>query len=400
MASPPLPEKRVDPVRLIHVITGLETGGAEMMLQKVISRTGDSFDHQVISLRTEGSVAKLLRAQGIAVSALGDMSGRPNPALLGRLVTALREAKPDLVQGWMYHGNFASRVARSLMGGRWPLHWSIRCSIGEAGTEKPMTRLVRRLGVSLSGPISSIIYNSDRARRQHEAIGYPSSRSLVIPNGFDTDRFRPSAPARAAFRRLHGIEDDTFVIGHVARVDPMKDQQCLLAAAKKVVEASTKCVFVLAGRGVPELAHPSAPTAGLVKSLEGKILLLPEQTDVSALMPAFDLFVLSSAFGEGFPNVLGEALCCGIPCLATDVGDCAAIIGNVGRIVPPRNPDMLAAATLEFLADADLGRRVGPQLARDRAKKNFSLATVADRYRDQWLRGSDATRPGGARCAA
>lgn len=376
-------------VRIAHVITGLETGGAEKMLLKLISRSSGAFKHVVISLRTIGTVGQLLQARNIQVIALNSHPGRFSVALLFRLATQLRFVKPDIVQGWMYHGNFAAFIAKRMMGAGWPLCWSIRCSIGDPGTEKWITRAVRRVCAPIAGSIASIIYNSDRARHQHECAGYSSAKGVVIPNGFDTEVFRPNALARIAFRQRFSLEEDQPIIGHIARFDPMKDQATLVAAALKVARCLPNAIFIFAGPGMLNLPGTPDSTASVLTLLKNKVIFLPEQENVAELMSAFDVFVLSSAFGEGFPNVLGEALSCGVPCVATDVGDCADVVGDCGAIVPPRDPEKLAAAILHILTAASSEREALSRRARRRAEQYFSIADVVTKYESAWHFAAD-----------
>jgi glycosyltransferase involved in cell wall biosynthesis len=319
-------------------------------------------------------------------------------SLLLRLARELRAVRPDVVQGWMYHGNLAAWGARILLRAKWRLFWSVRCSIGEPASVKLTTRITRDVCAWLSGPVTCIIYNSQLARRQHEEIGYPADKGVVIPNGFDTERFRPNANARAAFRRRYSISDGQAVVGHIARVQPMKDHPNLLLAALKVTAQAQNTIFVLAGPRMTRLAD-GREAAAAIDALGDKVMLLPEQENVNELMVAFDVFVLSSAFGEGFPNVLGEAQSCGTPCVATDVGDCAVVIGETGIIVPPRNPDMLASAMLKLLRMPAHEREQLGLRARARMQQSYSLANIAAMYAASWLDAESAGEQGSP-CAA
>src|SRR5665213_1017829 len=266
-------------MRIAHVITGLDTGGAEMMLKKLISETHGTFEHVVISLKTNGPVGRSLQNLGVPVIALGGTSRRVSPALLFRLAKEIRAVKPDLVQGWMYHGNQAAWGAKILLRAKWRLCWSVRCSFGEAGSVRFATRVIRNVSALLSKPVHCIIYNSHLARSQHEKIGYPADKGVVIPNGFDTEQFRPNAEARRAFRQHHGIAETALVVGHVARAQPIKDQFTLLSAAVEVVHEAPSALFVLAGSGIPGLATAGSECAAPINTLDGRVKLLPEQQD-------------------------------------------------------------------------------------------------------------------------
>lgn len=380
-------------MRIAHVITGLGTGGAEMMLKKVVSETAASCDHVVISLKDGGAVGKTLQGLGIPVIALGGKSGRFSLSLLIRLARELRAIEPDLVQAWMYHANLAVWVARFLLRGHWPLCWSVRCSIGAPSSIKWTTRLVINICAYLGKRTTSIIYNSHLACGHHENIGYPRARSLVIPNGFDTRAFVPDARAKERFRCHHAIPYNHVIIGHIARAQPLKDQRTLLLAAAKVLERAPNTIFILAGTGIPRLADAGNKNALLVEALGDRVLFLPQQDNVNELMAAFDIFVLSS-IAEGFPNVLGEALSCGVPCVATDVGDCARIVGKQGIIVPPGDPGKLAAGILKLLAMPSDERRAWGLAGRARMEKDYSIRAVAQMYLACWKAAAKAAGQG------
>ncbi len=386
-------------MRVVHIITMLEIGGAEMMLKKLVLETKSDFEHVVISLHTIGTIGKELGEAGVRVIALEGQRGIPSPSLLIRLVKELHDIKPDIVQGWMYHGNFAASLSRRVMRARWPISWSIRCTISTQNLEKPVTRLIRNVSMYFSGPVKSIIYNSNASREQHEDMGYPAKKGSVIPNGFDTDVFKPNLSARSQFRVRYLVDDAQIIVGHIARVDPMKDQETLLLSASKVLEQNSNVFFVLAGRDVPTLARSGTAGGSVIGALGKKIILLPEEGGVSDLAAAFDIFVLSSAFGEAFPNVLGEALSCGVPCVSTDVGDCAAIIGDAGAVAPVRDPGRLASAILNLLRMPEHERRDLGLTARARMQRDYSLEKVAAMYAAHW-RDSEESGKQASRCVA
>jgi glycosyltransferase involved in cell wall biosynthesis len=196
-----------------------------------------------------------------------------------------------------------------------------------------------------------------------------------VPNGFDTLRLHPDPAAGARLRATLGIPETAFIIGHVARLDPMKDHATFLAAASLVATAQDRARFVIVGKDTESLA-PDVARYGLSQ----KVHLLGERDDIASLMPGFDLFCLSSAFGEGFPTVLGEALACGVPCVSTDVGDAARIVDSCGRIVPPGQAAALAAALIEMATLAPESLAALRRTSRQRIETTFSLAHIVQRY--------------------
>lgn len=361
--------------------TGLATGGAERMLVKLVSQLhGRSYEFAVVSLLDAGTQGPLLRDLGVPVDALRIRRPVALPALPLRLRRCVRHFRPDVIQGWMYHGNLAATIARRLAGSPARLVWGIRQTFYGMAHERPLTRGVIRANAALSAASERIVYNSSLSRAQHAAAGFKDERGIVIPNGFDTDQFRPDPTARAAARSRLGIPERAEVVGLVARDHPMKDHANFLAAAGRVAQARPDSVFVLAGAGVnPSNARLEALVAQA--GLHGRARLLGEVTGVQQLYPAFDAAVLSSAWGEAFPNVLGEALACAVPCVATDVGDAAAIVGEAGRIVPPADSERLAAAIVDVLNLGAEGRRALGEAGRRHVEQHYSLAAIADSYR-------------------
>lgn len=365
-------------VNIAHVITGLSVGGAEMMLLKLLAhRRRDDLRHDVLSLRPDGKLGDRLRALGITVHALNMRRGMPSPLDVRRLTRWTRERAPDILQGWMYHGNLAAWWAWRAAGGRCRLLWNIRHSVSDPALEKWMTRRLILLGARLSGRPETILYNSETAAGQHEALGYDAAKRAILPNGFDLDRFKPSAEQRAAARDRHRIPREATVIGIVARHHPMKDIPTFLRAAVIHLRAHPQTHFLLAGRGV----EPTNPD--FADWRDERMHLIGEQDSVEALMNAMDLFSLSSAWGEAFPNVIGEAMGCGVPCVATDVGDAARIIGDTGRIVPVRDPQALADAWNAVLR-ADPAER--GKAARRRMEQNYRIEDIVRRYEEMYVK--------------
>jgi glycosyltransferase involved in cell wall biosynthesis len=350
------------------------------MLGKLIAATeGRMLRASVVSLSEPTRIATDLERLGVPVTSL---SLRRRPAALsraGRLVPALRTARPDVVQGWMYHGNLAATI-----GARWarlaaPVVWNLRGSQYGVGREKPLTRIAVAAGRVLSRRAVRIIYDSETSRAQHRALGYYDGRALCIPNGFDVTRFAPSASARREVRAELGVADSAPLIGHVARYHPAKDHATLLRAYAEIRGRIPEARLVLAGSRVDRHNRELVALAGHLRVLEG-VMLVGERTDVPRLLAALDLLCSSSAWGEGFANVLGEAMACAVPCVSTDVGDAARVLGNTGRLVPPRNPALLAAACIELLALPPAERLRLGAAARGRIVEHFALAAIAERY--------------------
>jgi glycosyltransferase involved in cell wall biosynthesis len=369
-------------ITIAHVITGLRRNGAETMLLKLLQQTDRTqFSVRVFTLLAPpGPLAQRIQALGIPVEALGISRRVPNPIGLWRLAAMLRDMRPDLVQTWMYHADLVGGLAAKLASIRLPVLWNIRQSTFDPRHSRRRTIGVARICATLSGRLPhGIICCSEAARRVHVAIGYDESKIHVIPNGFDPVAFRPDPDARVALRAELSLPTDTTLIGVVARFDPQKDHRTFIAAAARLHARLPNVHFVLCGSGAD---RANAELMGWMDraGLSGMCHLLGERTDVSRITAALDLATLSSAYGEGFPNVLGEAMACEVPCVATDVGDSAHVIGDAGRIVPARDPDALASAWGDLLTAGDVALHALGQRARRRILDNFSIARVTHTY--------------------
>ena len=376
-------------MRLTHVISGLSVGGAETMLLKLIRASRDRITHTVFALRDRGPIGDLIEAEGISVNAY-DLSGIASAlAASPKFCKALKLSEPDLIQGWMYHGNLAASLGVRMGGLSCPTSWSIRCTIGNFGTDLSATRSLFAATRLFSNQPRAIIYNSLEARGEHEIAGYPESTGIVIPNGFDLASFRPDPTVRDAERRRLGFTEDNIVFGLVARLHPMKDPGNFLAAASMIAERCPQARFVLAGRDMPRVGEVLDSTRALLAALGSRLTILPELSDVVPLFNALDVFALTSCYGEGFPNVLGEAMTMALPTIATDVGDSVEIMGNCGIPVRPREIAETAAAMRRMLTmDRDERLALGKR-ARARINEFYSIQAVTARYEAVWTAATE-----------
>lgn len=361
-------------MKVLHVITGLQTGGAERMLANLCIAASDAGRGPVVvSLTDGGSQFERMRAAGVRVMSLGMRRGVPSLKGLHRLARILQQEAPDVVQSWMYHADLYALLALALSGrrGETRLYWGIRCSDMELGRYGPSLRIVVRLCALLSRFVDGIVTNSQAGMRIHGRLGYDTRRMTVIDNGIDTETFRPDDDKRAATRATLGLSGDAFVIGCIARVDAMKNFPALLS----MLDGMDGVTCIAIGRGTESLP----PTKGLVA--------LGEREDVPALLNALDLLVSVSSFGEGFSNVIAEAMATRVPVIATDVGDARRIVGNAGRIVPPDDAEALAGAVTALRDDAATRRAMG-KAARTRVEAEFSLRRCIDAFDAYYATGS------------
>jgi glycosyltransferase involved in cell wall biosynthesis len=366
-------------IKILHVINDLSVGGAEMMLYKLLSGM-DRGRHEpvVISLGEGGELRESVEGLGVPVHGLGMKPPAPTPASLWRLRRLMRRLDPDLIQGWMYHGSLAAQLASVFSAGRAATLWNIRQSLYSLEYEKPTTALAIRLCARLSRRPAAIMYNSRTSAAQHGALGYHGGRALVIHNGFDTDVFAPSAEVRASVRAELRVAPDSLLVGLVGRYHPAKDHANFLRGAALLRDACPDAQFVLSGRGIHRGNEALCELIGEL-GLGGLVHLLGPRQDVPRLMASFDV-VVSSSFEEGFPNVVGEAMSCGVPCVVTDVSDLPWVVGETGMVVPPRNPEALAAALKDMVALGREGRGRLGKAARARVIEYFELGLIVRKY--------------------
>jgi glycosyltransferase involved in cell wall biosynthesis len=357
------------PRKVLYVTAGLRGGGAEAMLTRLASaQPGVAHDITIVSLLPAEAHMERLGAGGVTVVELRfDKAGGIATGLF-KLASLIAESRPDIVQGWMYHGDLAALVALVLSGRRRQtrLVWSIRCTAMDWRGYGVGLWLVVKACALLSGWPDLVTANAVAGLKSHLALGYRPRRAEVVANGIDIDEFRPDAAARRAVRTELGIADDAIVLAHVARVDAMKDHGSFLAAMAGLPDLSA----ILVGAGTENL--PAAPN----------VLRLGRRHDVARLFAAADFVVSSSRRGEGFSNVLAEGMACGLAAVATDVGDAKLIVGDTGLIVSPESPDALAAAIRTLAAESAAARAERGSKARARIVENFAMPRAVQRYVD------------------
>ena len=369
-------------IRIAFVLTEFVVGGAEMMLWKLVSRMDrERFTPLVVGLSPRVDVMlERFTSANVDCRVLGISRAREAPLGLLRLAAALRQFRPDLVQGWLYHANIAASVASWVVSRRTPVMWSIRGAPDWNHLDNWQKRLTRWTGRKLSPLPRRIVHNSLAGAVAHEQLGYAAHSRVVLPNGFDTIAFQASADARQALRRALNVQDDAVLVGLIGRYDPLKDHRNFLRAAGLLKQNYPRMRIVLAGE---RLDQSNEELGRLIRDmgLADRVHLLGLRNDMNAVTAALDISVLSST-SEGFPNVVGEAMSCEIPCVVTDVGDCAWIVGDTGRIVPPHDSDRLAHAIGELMELGPDGRSALGKRARERIIQRFSLDSVVKQYED------------------
>lgn len=378
-------------LRVLHVITCLDDGGAEAVLYRLCTHDGEN-RHAVVSLMDAGKYGPLLRAAGIEVHCLGMPRGRFRPAAAWHLWRLIRTQRPDVVQTWMYHADLVGGVVARLAGVR-AVCWGVRNTTLEPDSSARGTIWVARACARLSRRVPRTIVSCSReAARVHGALGYAAEKFVVVPNGYDLTRFAPDVAARERLRAQWGIAADVPLIGTVARFDPAKDHATLVAALGRFARTGATFSAVLVGTGI-DASNAALRAAITAQGLDGRVRLLGRRDDVPAVMNALDLHVLSSR-GEAFPNVLAEAMACDTPCVSTDVGDAAVIVGDTGWVVPPRDAEALAAAigaALRERAECPVDWQARRLAGRERVAGYFDIERMVGAYRAVWRSTRDGT---------
>lgn len=354
-------------------------GGAEMMLYKLLSSMNrERFDPQVISLRGGGEIRAKIEGLGIEVHSLGMEKSYADFRSFARLAKRLRQRPPSIIQTWLHHADFVGGVIGKLFT-QAPIVWNIRNSKLEPSTTARGTIWTVKAGAYLSAFIPSrIICGSLSAWNDHIELGYEKEKMVVIQNGFDLERFHPDPAARLSVRNEFGLTAGTQLVGIFTRFVPLKDPENFVQAAAHLRNKMPQIRFVMCGR---EIDWDNQSLVELIEQvgIRSSCYLLGKRDDVPRLMAAMDVVALSSQ-SEGFPNVLGEAMACGVPCVATEAGDSALIIGDSGKVVPIKNPIELAAACKALLCLSLEERQQLGMVARQRIAEHFSLPVITQKY--------------------
>jgi glycosyltransferase involved in cell wall biosynthesis len=371
-------------VKILHVITNLTLGGAEGVLYRLISASPPNIEHVVVSMVGGGYFGPRLRTAGVHVHTLDMPGGRLTIRGVLKLRRLIVNTRPDVVQTWMYHADLVGGLVARWAGVQ-SVVWGIRNSTLDPDQSSLSARVAARICAFLSNWIpAAIACCSGQAASVHQAIGYCAEKFTVIPNGYDLSRFMPDPEAGKRLRLEWGIQPDQALIGMVARWDRQKDHDNLLRALAQFKDHGAMFRCALVGTGMDR------NNAILVSKIDqlgltDRVILAGRRDDIPAVMNALDLHVLSSAYGEAFPNVVAEAMACGTPCVVTDVGDAALIVGPAGWVVPPQDAEALARGIQQSLAAVGAkGAAVLGQNCRARIEENFGLEKMVAAYVRLW----------------
>lgn len=374
-------------IKMIHVISGLEIGGAELVLKRLIlaQQEQGKFEHIVISLTSKGPIGQQLEEAGIQVVSLNISTWMDSLKCIWTLKKLMQQHRADIIQTWMYHADFFGGIAARLAGIN-NIIWAIRCADITTGSTKS-ARFLRKPSAFLSRFIpKSIVCVAEESKRFHVSLGYCEKKMTVIHNGFDLATLSVSPEEMSAFQTKLGLNKNDIIIGIVGRFNPDKDYANFIKAATlaaKKYESHTSIKFILIGNGLDN--NNKVLTEWINQTgIPDKFILLGQRTDIPLCISAMDVFCLSSRT-EGLPSVIGEAMALNVPCVATNVGDTATLIGDTGIIVPPENVEELAKGIITMLSYPPEKRMHLGQLAHKRIEEEFSLDIMVKKYEALYL---------------
>ena len=365
-------------MRLFFLIRSLDHGGAERQLIELVKALDRSrYQITVATFYDGGKLRPALAAiEGVRVVSLGKRGRWDVLPFIVRLLSEVRRARPDIVHGYLNVANELALLAGRVVGAK--VVWGLRMSSVDWTRYERVSRVSARIGALLSGMADLHIANSEAGRAAYAESGYPADRIVVIPNGIDTMVFFPDAVARARIRHEWGVDDATCVVASVGRIDPQKDHASFLRAAALLARRRPDVRFVVVGDG-PEPLRVQLEALADELRLTNRIRWIRGSNEMRSLYNAFDVLALTSAYGEGFPNVVGEAMACGTPVVATDVGDASRVVSDGTLVVPPRDPVALDAAFERLLRRTPSDRRALGDELRERISQHFSVRTLAIR---------------------
>lgn len=364
--------------KIVHIISDLGSGGAERSLFKLAeSNLKNKYDFSVICLKGDGMYVKKLRHLGIHVMVL-NINFFNFFFKLFALGLCLNKLRPQIIQGWMYHGNLAALIGKYMLLSKPKLIWNIRHSLHSISYEKKTTQAIIYINKICSQAANLIIYNSANSLTQHNQYGFSKSLSSVIENGFE-EKIELDSMVRTQIRNKYKFQESCVVIGHVARFHPMKGHELFVKSVLPILEENPDVAILMIGRNIDW--KNSYLTMQIPKDLHHRFTLLGEVDNAAQLMNAMDIFALSSLWGEGFPNVLGEAMLLQIPCIANNIGGCDEIMGDTGVLVdvPCSNNEWSSLLTNFILMSQEARSKYGKR-GRDRVINAFSFSRTRDMY--------------------
>ena len=369
-------------MKIIHMITGLGNGGAENMLYKLLSKIDkNEYEIEVISMMDKGIIGPKIENLGIKVHTLNMKRGIPSITAIKKVMKILNNV--DVLQTWMYHADLLGFICGKLSGVK-QIIWGIRHNNLDKNRNKRLLMIIANINKKLSKNVDKIVSCSKDATKVHIEFGYDKSKFITIPNGFDIVNYYNYPNSKFELgKELNLNFEGKNIVSHVARWDILKDYPTLIKCIREVVNENKNTIFLLCGKNIN---NNNKDLVNLIdeNNISRNVYLLGSRSDIPKIMSASDVFVLSS-IGEGFPNVLGEAMACETPCVVTDAGDSRYVVGELGKVVNIGDYKGLAKEIL-YMLDLpkneleDLGKK-----CREKIINEFELNKVVKMYESLYL---------------
>jgi glycosyltransferase involved in cell wall biosynthesis len=362
--------------KVLFLIRSLNVGGAErqlLTLLQTIDRT--RFEPVVVTFYAEGLLIPEFVDHKIQVRSAGKKDRWDVIPFLYRLIQIIRAEKPDVINTYLVAANILTILLKPfLLPARIVI--SIRHSFVRNEDYDRLTTFLYSLENKIAGWSDLIIINSFIGAELAKKRGIPAGKMVVIPNGIDVEKFHPDTSTREKSKQKYGLPENGIVIGIIGRIDPIKGHKTFLKAAEIIDQIMPGTRYLIVGNGEIQLEKDLTSFSETL-CLKDKVYWIPTQKDLLAVYNALDICV-SSSIGEGFPNVIAEAMACGIPCVVTDVGDSARIVGQTGEIVPKENAHKLADAILLLAKKGVEERQELGRKARERIIEMFSVEKMVN----------------------
>lgn len=365
---------------IFHVITGLGIGGAETaLLQLLKASAGTESEHVIFTLSTKDDLTEAVRKTGARVIPLRTSGLTSIIGSVLRVRSLIKSERPLLLMTWMHHADLFGAVLKCFCPSL-PLVWNIRCSKLEVGYLPKRNLQIVNLLAKLSWLPAAIVSNSYAGQREHIAVGYRRKGWRVLHNGFDTETLARDPEVSLQMKEKLGYPAEAILIGLIARYHPMKGFDLFIRAAGRLACSEKSVHYVLVGNEVHD-QNQELLNMIVAAGLEGRVSLLGQRQDIPNIMTMLDV-VVSASTSEGFPNVVGEAMACGTPCVVTDVGDSAVLVGEVGKIIASGDEDGLVSALSELINMSSEEFEDLRYLTRSRIVSYFSRTRMSERYQE------------------
>jgi len=362
--------------KIVHIISGLQVGGAERSLYNICnSSLNDSFKQYIICLGNRGYYSQKIEEIGLEIYHINFSSWHFVKSVT-KFIIILKKISPDIIQGWMNHGNFTSILALLILNFKPIIYWNIRQSFYKNKNDLFYTKFLFLFNILFSRIPKKIIINSNISKIQLQNFGFNIDSFKFIPNGFDPNYWVRDLSFRELKRENLGIENLDFVIGYVGRYHPMKNIILLLKAFEIISINFSNSKLVIIGHKEDDFNKFEKQIFDKIPN--NQIILLNQMYDINKYYSIFDLFTLCSV-SEGFPNVLGEAMSCELCCISTNVGEAPALLQDVGFIIPVDDLDALVSKMTNCIENLEMTKNMGI-LARNKIVKTYSLQNTVNQY--------------------